>query len=112
MKIFFFSFRLKQFGLLSLFFCKNIGVKKKKTQWRAIKQLKSLINCIKMLTLDYLGFHLCIIGTINGRKRATRYHIVKTYKASIQDLRLDIHYVYNQSVSVHGALGIHFWVFF
>ena len=100
--------RLKQFGLLSLAFCKTIGVKKKKTQWRSIKQLKLLFSNVKLLTFDFLGLHLCIIGTINGRQRTTRYHILKTYKPSVQELGVEVHYINNQSVSTHGALGWHF----
>ena len=61
---------------------------------------------MRLFSINFFGFHFLIKGTIQGRLRTTKFHIYKYLQPSIQDVRLETHYVYKQSLSIFGALGI------
>ena len=108
--LFFICLRFKHFGLFSKFICAEIGLSKK--QRFVIKNFKNLITNTSLSSFNLLGLHILIKGTIGGRKRTTRYHIIKFLCPSKQNFCLESYYSFHQSISIHGVLGIKIWFFF
>ena len=100
----FICLRFKHFGLFSKFICYEIGLSKK--QRFVIKNFKNLIANTNLNSFNLLGLHILIKGTIGGRKRTTRYHIIKFLRPSKQNFCLESYYSFNQSISIHGVLGV------
>lgn len=109
-KTLFISLRLKSFGYFLQVICSEVGSSKK--QWLIIKKIKKLITESNLFTLNFFGFHILVSGTIQGRLRTTRFHIFKNLSPSIQNVNFEIHYLYRQSFSVYGVLGIKLWVYY
>lgn len=63
---------------------------------------------MKIRTFNFLGLHIQIKGTIQGRLRTTRHHIFKFFNAPAADLNAEVYFIEKQSVSVHGVLGVKF----
>lgn len=71
-----------------------------------MRELKNAIRTMKLNTFNFFGVHILLTGTIGGRQRSTRFHIFKAVQPAGEDLNLEIYYTYNQSISIHGVLGV------
>ena len=103
-QVLFLSLRLKSFGFFLKLLCKDVGSFKK--QWLSIKKIKKLINETSLNTINFFGLHILISGTIQGRLRTTRFHIFKNLKPSVSNLNFETYFLYEQSFSIYGVLGI------